>query len=163
RGHLVEMAEGLVGEQQAGLNHESAGERDALAHAAGELVRIGALEARKPEPAEPLGRLGYLLFRVAPEQLERQAHHVERAWPGGGPTLGGRGGRGGRRVWRDPGGGRGGKWVEVVRGRAPADRDATLGRPVEPDQHIEKGRLAAAGLADDRHDVAAPDGEVEVL
>jgi len=35
RRHLVEMAEGLVGQQNVGLHHESARNRDALAHAAG--------------------------------------------------------------------------------------------------------------------------------
>ncbi len=44
-GENVEGAEGLVHEENFGLDHESAGEADALAHAAGELLGVGGLKA----------------------------------------------------------------------------------------------------------------------
>ena len=44
-GHLVERSERLVHEQQGGLERERAGDRDALLHAAGQLVRVVAAEA----------------------------------------------------------------------------------------------------------------------
>ena len=81
RGHLVEVAEGLVGEQQRRLDHERAREGDALAHAARQLVGIGALEPGQAEAVEPRpGPPGLLVGRAA-EQLERQADVVERGAP----------------------------------------------------------------------------------
>ena len=53
--------------------------------------------------------------------------------------------------------------VEVVIGRATADIDAALRRPIETDQEIEEGRFPAAGLTDDGHHVAAANLEIEHL
>ena len=47
---LVQAEDGLAGEQRAQ-------ERDALAHAAGELVRVGGLESVQPKLGEQLCRL----------------------------------------------------------------------------------------------------------
>ena len=48
-GHLVERAERLVEQQHLRLDHERTGDRDPLAHAAGELRRPGLLEALEPD------------------------------------------------------------------------------------------------------------------
>src|SRR5262245_56036708 len=53
--------------------------------------------------------------------------------------------------------------IEVIVRSATADPDAALRRTVEADYQIEEGRLAAAGLADDRHHLAAADAEVEAV
>ena len=51
-GKDVERAERLVHHQHVGLHHEGAGEADALAHAAGELLGIGAFKAFEANHAE---------------------------------------------------------------------------------------------------------------
>src|SRR5262249_54385332 len=53
--------------------------------------------------------------------------------------------------------------VEVAVGRLAADGDRAGARRLQADHQVEEGRLAAAGLADDRHDLARRDGEVEPL
>ena len=45
---LVERAERLVEQDQPRLQHQRARDADALAHAAGELRRIGAAKSRRP-------------------------------------------------------------------------------------------------------------------
>ena len=55
-GHGVERAERLVHEQHVGVLRERAGERDALAHAAGELVGPLLREAGEVHELEQLGR-----------------------------------------------------------------------------------------------------------
>ena len=50
----VERAERLVQQQHARLDREGAGERHALALAAGELVRVAVLVAGEPDDAEQL-------------------------------------------------------------------------------------------------------------
>ena len=50
----VERAEGLVHQQDLGLVDQRLGHRDALAHAAGELVRVAVLEAGQPDPVDPV-------------------------------------------------------------------------------------------------------------
>src|SRR5262249_26099064 len=51
--HFIEMAEGFIGKEQHRLDDKRAGQRDTLAHAAGELVRVGVLEAFEAQPVEP--------------------------------------------------------------------------------------------------------------
>ena len=55
-GELVERAERLVHQQQVGLGDEAARDRHAHPHAAGQLARIGALEAVEPDAGDRLGR-----------------------------------------------------------------------------------------------------------
>ena len=60
--HLrVERRERLVEQQHAGLDREGAGERDALLHAAGELVRVAVDRVAEPDEleqlADPVGAL----------------------------------------------------------------------------------------------------------
>ena len=54
-GHLVERTERLVHQQQPRVLGERAGDRDALLHAAGELVGVAVDEVRE---ADELGELG---------------------------------------------------------------------------------------------------------
>ena len=48
-GQRIELAERLVEEEELRIVHEGAGQRHALGHAAGELVRIGGGEAVEPD------------------------------------------------------------------------------------------------------------------
>ncbi len=54
-GQLVERAERLVHQQQVRLMDERAAQRDALLHAAGQLVRPGVVEGRKTDQLQQLG------------------------------------------------------------------------------------------------------------
>ena len=75
------MAERLVREQQPWLGHKGAGERNALAHTAGQFMRISADKLGQPKAIEPGPRTVRLLARVAAEQLKRQPYIVERRTP----------------------------------------------------------------------------------
>ena len=55
-GLLVDGRERLVHQQHVGIDGERAGEADALAHAAGELVRIALLEAGEADLADVVAR-----------------------------------------------------------------------------------------------------------
>ena len=51
-GERVDLAEGLVHEEDLGVDREGAGHADALLHAAGELARVGLLEAGEADDAD---------------------------------------------------------------------------------------------------------------
>ena len=55
-GLLVDGGERLVQQQHVGVDRERAGEADALAHAAGELVRIALLEAGEADLRDVVAR-----------------------------------------------------------------------------------------------------------
>ena len=149
RGHLVEMAEGLVGQHDVGLDREGARDRHALAHAAGQLVRKGVGELAKAEPVEPGERaLALLGFRQA-DQFERQPRVVERRAPGQQPVL------------LEHGGDAAAEEIEIGVRALVADRQRAFGRRGQPDHQVEKGRFAAAGLADDGDHFARRNREVE--
>ena len=66
-GHLIERGEGLVAQDQHGIDGQGPGDGHALAHAAGEGVRIVVLVAGEPELGEPAARRGFrLCLRSAP-------------------------------------------------------------------------------------------------
>ena len=82
RGYLVEMTEGFVRQQDVRLHRESARDCHALAHAAGQFVRIGIgelPEAKTLEPGE--GALALLVFGQA-DEFERKLGVVQRRAPG---------------------------------------------------------------------------------
>ena len=54
-GHLVERAERLVEQQDLRLDHQRPGDRDPLAHAAGQLGRPGLLEALEADQLDQVG------------------------------------------------------------------------------------------------------------
>jgi hypothetical protein len=78
---LVEGGERLVHQQQARRHGERAGQRDAHLHAARQLARPGALEARQPDLDERLGRPRLALALRHAAQLERQGDVGERRRP----------------------------------------------------------------------------------
>ena len=81
RRHFVEMPEGLVGQQDVGLHHEGPRDRHALAHAAGQFVRIGVGEIGRAQPLQPRQRALALLGLGQADQFERQLDVVERRAP----------------------------------------------------------------------------------
>ena len=147
-GDLVEGAEGLVHEQEGGVEGERAGDRHPLLHAAGELPGIFPLEAGEAHDLEPgPGALAALGGRQA-HDLERQ-HHV---------PLDGAPGIEGRRLEHVAVGAR-----EAGRlGRRAVDPQLARGRALEVGDGAQQGGLAAAGGADQGHELAGCDGEVHV-
>ena len=79
----VQRAERLVQQQHARLDRERAGERHALALAAGELVRVAVLVAGEPDDAEQLAdllsdlRLGQLAHGEAERDVVAHGHVLE--------------------------------------------------------------------------------------
>jgi len=148
----VEVAGRLVREEESSARDETPRDRGPLHLAARELPRIRVASGRKVHPVEQLGRArrGVALSIQEPRQLhvlpdgqvrkevEKLEHDtdfappVERQLP-----LGER-----REV-------------------ASADPDRSRGRPVDSGDEVEERRLAAAGGAHDRQELAAGDREVD--
>ncbi len=149
RRHFVEMAEGLVGEQDLRLHRKRARDRHALAHAAGQFVRIGIGELTETEPVQP-GQAALALFVLRQaDKLEWKPRIVERRAPGQQPVL--------LEDSRDaPAEG-----VKIGVRAFVADVNGAFGGGLQPDHQVEKRRLAAARLPDDRNDFARRNGEIE--
>ncbi len=78
----VECAEGLIHEQHLGVGGVGAGNRDALLHAAGELLRVVVGELREVDLLQVLHRqlVGFLTLDAA--HLEREADVLLDGQPG---------------------------------------------------------------------------------
>ena len=153
----VEGAEGLVHEDDLGLHGQGAGDGHALAHAAGELVRVLLLRAREPDLLDPGPRHRLALVPGHAAQHEPEGHVLEHGEPGvravaledHAPV--GPGPRDGLPAQQGLAGG----------GREEAGHDVqdrALAAARGPQEHAE---LAAAGLVRDL-EVHVPDG-VELL
>ena len=147
---LVQGPQGLVQEQELGVLGQAAGQGDALALPAGELVRAalaqrGDLEQFEHVP-DALGALGpghllllepelhVLLHRHVGEQGVGLEHHVDRAGVG-----------------RD------------LRHVHPVDEDAPCGRPLQPGEHAQQGGLAAPGAPQEGEEFPLEDVEADVV
>ncbi len=155
----VERGRRFVGDHQIGVAGERTGDGDALALAAGELVRmpVGVLGAQADLGEELLDPGAHLLAPGLAVQLDRfgddlaDGHaRVER----------------GRRVLEDQ--------VEVLAQGAhgtarevgdvgAVDANGAAGRFVEAYGAAADGRLATAGLADEADDLAAADGDRDAV
>ena len=147
---LVERGERLVEQQELGALDQRARERDALALAAGELVRHALDErlhahelqdVRHPvvdlalrDPVLPQTEGDVLLHVHVREERIGLEHHVD------GPLVGRRRGD-----------------VHAV------DPDAALGRALESGHHAQQRRLAGARAAEQAEDLAAVDVERDVV
>ena len=78
----VERRERLVHQQQSRIEDQYLGQRDALAHAAGELVRIALLEAGEADAIEPLPRALFRFAAIDAREFQTGEHVVERVAPG---------------------------------------------------------------------------------
>jgi hypothetical protein len=151
-GDGVEGVEGLVEQQRPRPVDEAAGDGGPLAHAHRQLGRPLAPEAadadelaQRVRPLQPLPpadasepqRQGDVLGHAEPgEQVRLLEHHGEVPQRlGVGPVA--------------------------VPHRASAGAHGAGGRRREAGQDPQQGRLAAAGRADHRHDLASPDGQVD--
>jgi hypothetical protein len=152
RGLRVEVAGGLVGEQEQRPVHEGARDRDALHLAARKLARIGAGSSGEPhrgehlEDARPRLRGGHAVERKGQgdvlrdremgQQVERLEHEADAR-----PAQ-----QRARSV--------------IERRDVPAfEDDAAAVRGIEPRDQVEKRGLADSGLADDGDVFAVPDFE----
>ena len=143
-GHLVERRERLVAQDQHRIDGERPGDGDALAHAAGERVRVVVLVAGEAELGEPLrARSPASGLRSAP-RMSRPSSTLSMAVRQG--------------ISRSP-------WktmpilprsaAKSPNGSMPVDGDAPRGRLGQAGDQVEDGRLAAAGLAEHGDDLAA--------
>src|SRR3990172_13106910 len=83
RGDVVESAEGLVHEEDLGAGHEGARDRYSLAHAAGELVGVGAVPLREADEREQVLGPRRLLRKAPPvSDLERKLDVLAHRPPG---------------------------------------------------------------------------------
>src|ERR687895_472143 len=146
-------AERLVHEQDLRAVAQGAGDRHALAHPAGELTRVGLLEAAQAdELAELPGPSMPLALGDAPEpQRQRDVllHRVPREEV---------------RVLEDQPELREGLVVTAFAApqRPALDPDLTLGRPDQPGQDPQHRRLSAARLADQHDELLAADADAHV-
>ena len=146
----VEVRERLVHQERGRLAHDRAAERDALALAAGELLRLALDQLRHVED------LGGLLH--APVDLGLR--HLEVAQPEREVVV-----HGHVRVERV----RLEHHRHVARGRrevvddAVADHDRARRQVLEPGEHAQRGALAAARRADEDEELAVRDLEREVV
>jgi hypothetical protein len=146
----VQVRQRLVEQEHLRIAHDAAAERDALLLAAGQLLRLALKQFMKPEhPGGTVDRrldLGLRCFLVAQAegQIVVHAHMlVERV------VL---------EHHRD---------VAVARRQIVhqpvADPDVATGDVLQPRNHAQRRRLAAAGRADQRHELLVGNLEIDVL
>ena len=146
----VEHRDRLVADQPVGLEHERRGDRDALALAAGELVRIAARgSARRSRPTSASARLHAVVVLGLRHPLDDERLGDDRRAPAGADSASGTGpGRSSAR------GGAARATLALPVDRRPVERDLA-GRRADQAEHRARERgLAAAGLADDAEDLA---------
>ena len=152
----VQRRHRLVGDDHRRVQDEGAGDDDALALAAGQLVRVAQeVPLRRPQPG-PRQRLGDLLPLVARHLVHPQAlgHRLVDGVP--------RVQRAGRvlqdqldlaAVGLERAGG--------VAQRLAAEAHLAAGRPLQAEDRAGQRRLAATGLTGQRDDLARRDGQVD--
>ena len=143
---LVERAEGLVEQQQPRTGDERAGDAQPLAHAAGQLRRIGPGKAGQSHERRARGRRA----RGSPcRPCRRGAGRTRRCRR-----------RSARESWHPPG-----RRCRRRRARRRHRRSSNITDPWsgggEPAEHIEQGRLAAAGGAHHREELALVQVEID--
>ncbi len=110
---------------------------------------VGIGELAEAKPVEPGQRARALLFLGKPDQLERQPRIIERRTPRQQAIL------------LEHGRDAAAEMVKVGVRALVADADGAFRRRFEADHQVEERGLAATGLADDRHDFARRNGQVE--
>ena len=146
-GELVERPERLVHQQQFRLVDQRAAERHALLHAAGQLRRVGLFEAFEADEGEQLFRRELCRGVAAAEDLHREQDIGEHGPPRHQISL----------LEDDA----------EIRLRffdvAAVDLDRAARRRHQPADDLEKGRLAAAARAQQRHQPAGREVEGDIL
>ena len=156
-GVRVEIAGRFVGEQNRRIDRQRARDRDALALAAGQFLgqmlqamtelhqrRAAPSRARctfAPRPAAQMQRQPDVLeTRQRRQQIEELKDESDLVAPHPGQRL-----------------------VGQAAERFAVDADVAGGRPIETANQIEQRRLAGAGRSDDRHHLAARNGQGDVV
>jgi hypothetical protein len=146
-GHLVQRAERLVHQQQRGPARQRAGDRHALLHAARELARPVVGELREPDQLEQLVGACAAPGPALAVQLQRQLDVGAD-----GPPL-------------EQAGLLEGDAVVLVEARLArrlaVDERGALRRLDQVGDDAQQRRLAAARRADERHELAGGDAEVD--
>ena len=152
-GQGVQGAERLVHQQDGRVVAQRPGDRGPLPHAAGQLPRVGALEAGQADELAQLGSPRPPRLPADPPQLQRQRDVVRDRVPG--EQVG---------VLEDE--------PEVLErlvvalaaapDALPVGRHRARARGEQPGEDAQQGGLAAARAADQRDELAAGDGEVDV-
>ena len=150
-GRRVEVAGGLVGQQDRRPVDEGAGDRDALLLAAGQLVRAGASPCRPGRPGR--ARLGHGGEDVVPrlaDHLQREGDVLEDGLVRQQPEVLEDGADLAAQLRHLP---------ARQRGRGPCRRRSTVPRlaPLLPQHEAQEGRLAGAGGTDEEDELAALD------
>ena len=148
--HLVERAERLVHQQQRRLERERARDRDALLHAARQLPRMVVAEGAELDEVEHLARRARGAGR-GPSRASRAAVRCSSR-----RCASRRARRPGRRSRSR---GRSRAWCAGL----PLTVDAARSRLDQVADHAQQRRLPAAGRADQRHELAGCELEVDVL
>jgi hypothetical protein len=146
-GHLVEGAEGLVEQEDLGLDDQGPGDGDPLAHAAGQLRRAGVLEALEPDQLDQ--RVDRLLGHLGAAHLQRELD----VGPHRPPREQGRVLEGDAEVAAAPGDRRG----------LAVDQGAAGGRLLQVGQDAQDRRLAAARRAQQGDEGAVGGGQADVV
>ena len=141
-GQRVERAERLVHQDQFWIVDEGAGDRRALLHAAGQLLRIFVFVAGEPDQIEQIAGAGPRGLHRQADDFGRQQHVVQNGSPFQQQRL--------LEHHADIAGG-------VERCFRIADLDGAAVGVMQPGQDLQHRGLAAAGGADQRDQLAFPD------
>jgi hypothetical protein len=150
----VEIARGLVGEQQRGLSHQRAGDRDALALAPGKLRRMVAEAVREPDGRD---QLEAALAALAPRRAAVEQRHFDVLEHGElRDQVEGLEDESDRPV-ADP------RQAIVIQPRdvLAVEHVASARGAVETPEDVHQRGLARARCADDAHEFAAPDLQID--
>src|SRR5262249_31911960 len=145
------MTERFIREKDVRLDGKGAGNGNALAHAAGQFVRISVSEIAEPKSFEP-GEGALVLFGLRQaDELEWKPRIVQRRAPRQEGVL--------------PEDGRdfSAEMIEIGMRAFIADPDRALGGRVETDHQIEESGFSATGLPDDRHHLAWGNIEIKAV
>ncbi len=146
---LVERPERLVHHQDFGRVGERSGDGGALPHAAGDLVRVAPLEAVQPDQPHEMGGAVEAFGLGDALAFERQSDVLEHGAPGEGAFL----------LEHHADAAVGGAGPD----RGAVDADLSLPAVHQSADHAEQRALAAAGWADDGHELAAADVERDAV
>src|SRR5215471_12353645 len=145
------MAERFVREEDVRLDGKGAGNSNALAHAAGQFVRVSIGEIAEPKSFEPGEGALALFWLWQADELEWKPRIVERRTPRQEAVL------------LEDGRDFSAEMIEIGMRAFIADADRTLGGRVETDHQVEESRFPATGLPDDRHHLARGNIEIKAV
>ncbi len=162
----VEGTRRLVGDDEPGPQGDRAGDEDALAHPAGQLVRVRARDPVGVVEADALEQAPHLGVDAAAVALAVDAQHLADLPADGLERV-----EGGRRILRDqpdllaeqplepPAADA--RDVGAAERHPAADKRGAPGE--QPDRRHRRGRLAGSGLADEGDGLAGLDGQVDAV